>query len=217
MAHTRILNTYRARTLCLATLLFASAWMPTLAQAHHDMDGETPMTFMRGLGAGLAHPIIGLDHLVVLLLLGALCASIKAPVWPVLSFAATSILGCLMHTSHIAWPLAELSLALSLVVAGPLAWLIARNGSQGTLAVFALFGVLHGYAYGDSMVGAAPSALFGYVLGFVVIQLIAVSATATLSAHLTKQTARFARLGLVHLLSIACVCVGVTALYLVAA
>ena len=40
--------------------------------AHHPTGGNTPDTFSSGLLSGLAHPIIGIDHLIFLILLGIL-------------------------------------------------------------------------------------------------------------------------------------------------
>ncbi len=202
-----------ARWVLFVTLLSVSTWLPSLAHAHHDMDGDTPMTFLRGLSSGLAHPLIGLDHLVVLLLLGALCGSLKVTAWPVLSFAVMSVVGCLLHTSRVAWPLAELVLALSVVAAGPLAWLIARREQPGMLALFGAFGILHGYAYGDSMIGAGPLPLVGYLVGFVAIQLVVVWATVRVATRLGSAAPQGPRLRLVQMLSIASVCVGAMALY----
>ncbi len=184
MGYTPHSPTHRVRFTPLAILVFAATWMPTLARAHHDMDGEAPMTFIQGLGSGLAHPIIGLDHLAVLLLLGGVCGAMTTTGWPVLSFAALSIIGCLLHAGRVAWPLAELSLAVSVVAAAPLAWLIVRRspGKRGALLMLGLFGLLHGYAYGGAIVGAGPSALSGYATGLLAIQLSIMAGAAWLAA-----------------------------------
>ncbi len=50
----------------LATLALLA---PATAFAHHGMDGETPATLTQGLVSGLAHPVIGLDHLAFVLAL----------------------------------------------------------------------------------------------------------------------------------------------------
>jgi urease accessory protein len=48
----------------------------TPAMAHHAMGGEMPTTLAQGLLSGLAHPVIGVDHLVVIVAIG-LFAGIK--------------------------------------------------------------------------------------------------------------------------------------------
>ena len=40
------------------------------AHAHHPMGGATPANFSQGFLSGLAHPIIGLDHLVFVIAIG---------------------------------------------------------------------------------------------------------------------------------------------------
>lgn len=39
---------------------------PDAAPAHHLMDGALPATPWQGLLSGLAHPVVGLDHLAAL-------------------------------------------------------------------------------------------------------------------------------------------------------
>lgn len=57
----------------LGTMLLAGpAW------AHHAMGGEVPGTFAEGLLSGLAHPVIGLDHLAFILAVGLIAASLGA-------------------------------------------------------------------------------------------------------------------------------------------
>ena len=45
------------------------------AAAHHFMDGTTPATAAEGLLSGLAHPLIGLDHLLFLMAAATLLAA----------------------------------------------------------------------------------------------------------------------------------------------
>jgi urease accessory protein len=67
-------------------------------------------------------------------------------------------------------PLSEVGIALSLVAFG---WLLVRASvAPSVLSAFVLAaaGLLHGYAYGESIVGAETTPLGAYLLGLVVIQ-----------------------------------------------
>ena len=46
------------------------------ASAHHPMGGKMPSTFFEGFLSGLAHPLIGVDHLAFIVAVG-LFAAIK--------------------------------------------------------------------------------------------------------------------------------------------
>ena len=49
------------------------------AEAHHAMGGTTPQTLAQGLLSGLAHPVIGLDHLAFTVAAGLLAARLGPP------------------------------------------------------------------------------------------------------------------------------------------
>ena len=55
-------------------LIIAGVLAATPALAHHPMGGEVPGTLMDGLMSGLAHPILGVDHLAALVAVGLIAA-----------------------------------------------------------------------------------------------------------------------------------------------
>ena len=58
------------------------------AFAHHAMGGRLPSTFFEELLSGLAHPVIGLDHLSALIAIGLLSAGlVHGGVWLASTFA----------------------------------------------------------------------------------------------------------------------------------
>ena len=61
--HTR----YSKVTVPVSVLLFL---VSTAAFAHHPMGGETPTSYVQGFLSGLAHPIIGADHLAFIIGVG---------------------------------------------------------------------------------------------------------------------------------------------------
>ncbi|WP_082568439.1 HupE/UreJ family protein [Rhizobacter sp. Root1221] len=154
----------------LATALLALATSP--AFAHHAMDGETPRTFLQGLLSGIAHPVIGLDHLAFVLAAAWLVSRLAAPlrVGLAAAFVAGSLAGTVLHLASVDVPVSELLVALTVVAAGlAVAW---HRLAPTTLLWLALpvAGVLHGYAYGESIVGAERMPLGAYLLGFALIQ-----------------------------------------------
>jgi len=140
------------------------------ALAHHAMGGETPKTFWDGLLSGLAHPIIGLDHFAFVVAIGLLAAK-QGWGWlfPV-SFLLAALGGTILHLNWVDLPIVEIAIAGSVLMIGLLLWLRKTLPLSGAIAFGALAGLFHGYAYGESIIGAEPPPLAAYLLGFTLIQ-----------------------------------------------
>lgn len=150
--------------------MLTASLAPNVALAHHAMDGRTPSTFLEGFASGLAHPVIGPDHLAMTLLVGVYCGIARRGIVPAIAFVGATLLGCGLHVARVDLPLAEAILAVSLLVAGLVAWFVAKRPHGAATAAFGVIGVLHGYAYGESIVGAEASPLGAYLLGFALVQ-----------------------------------------------
>jgi urease accessory protein len=150
-------------------LLLVSFTVP--AFAHHPMGGQLPSTFAEGFLSGLGHPVIGLDHLAFILAAGVVAGVAGLGLWMPVVFVVASILGVSIHLQAVNLPAVELLIALSVVVIGILLagdW--SKLGRGAWAAIFAAAGVLHGYAYGESIVGAEPAPLWAYFAGLAIIQ-----------------------------------------------
>jgi urease accessory protein len=136
------------RLLPAAALLLPIAAGPALA--HHPMESmglvPTPLT---GLISGLAHPLLGPDHLLFLLALGLLAVGLAG------SAAGVALPGL---------PQAELLVALSLVVEG----LVVAGAAPRSLLLPAF--ALHGYVLSASVIGWEATPIAGYFLGLLISQ-----------------------------------------------
>lgn len=140
------------------------------ASAHHVMDGGLPATFSQGLLSGLAHPVIGVDHLAFLIAVGvAVGVGGLNLVLPVL-FVAASAIGVVFHVYGFSLPGSELIVASSVVLVGVLIAAGREVPLAAWAAIFGLAGLAHGYAYGESIFGAEPTPLGAYLVGLVVVQ-----------------------------------------------
>ncbi|MGH8666899.1 MAG: HupE/UreJ family protein [Burkholderiales bacterium] len=148
-----------------------AALQPVAAHAHHAMGNALPGNVFEGLLSGLAHPLIGLDHFVFVLAMGAACYYFGQRVLGIGAFLIAALAGTMLHVQQTTLPYAELWIAASLVTLG-LAVLLAAPARGRILGpiFFALAGVVHGYAYGESIVGAEQTPLVAYLVGFTVIQ-----------------------------------------------
>jgi urease accessory protein len=158
----------RLRRAVLASIPLALVAAP--AFAHHMMGGRTPATFMEGLLSGLAHPVIGLDHFAFLAAIGITVGVFGLNLLLPVVFVAAMAVGVAIHVAGIGVPGAELAVAASVVVAG---LLLARGRplpAPAWAAVFALAGLFHGYALGESIYGAERAPLAAYLIGLVIVQ-----------------------------------------------
>lgn len=183
---------------------FVGALLMTIsapAFAHHPMGGMTPETFSQGMLSGLGHPIIGLDHFAFLIVAILLACALKGAaryLVPV-AFIGATIGGTVLHLGAANIPMAEMLIALTVVVGGVL--LVTRHylGALVLSAVFAVSGVLHGYAYGEAIVGAEATPLLAYLAGFAIIQYAVIAGGVfgleKLAAHSEKARAIAARIG----------------------
>jgi urease accessory protein len=140
------------------------------AFAHHAMGGETPVIFGQGLLSGLAHPIIGLDHLAALIAVGCLAALQARRFWLPLAFVIAMVLGAALHVRELTLPASEILAALSVLVLGALLIPMRRLSVVIVLVLFAAAGLVHGYALAESIVGAEPAPLYAYFAGLVIVQ-----------------------------------------------
>jgi urease accessory protein len=165
------------RCLPLTTIVLL---LPTPAFAHHLMGGEPPATFAQGLLSGLAHPVLGLDHFLFLLMAGALTGSLEATARYRMAalFVVSGLLGTSVHLAAIDLPGAEALIAISVIVGGALVRSSRRPGVAPLAGLFAVAGVLHGYAYAESVVGVENAPLLAYLGGLVVIQCAVVGGVA---------------------------------------
>jgi urease accessory protein len=140
------------------------------ALAHHPMGGKTPSTFMEGLLSGFGHPVIGPDHLAFLVAIGVVVGvgglNLALPV----VFVAAMAIGVALHFNAVDLPAAEIIVALSVLLAGGLIVVGRALPIAAWAALFAVAGLFHGYALGETVVGAEKTPLWAYLLGLVVIQ-----------------------------------------------
>lgn len=145
----------------------------TPAYAHHPMGGATPTNFSQGFLSGLAHPIIGLDHLVFVIAIGLL-ATLKERLGIIIpiTFVMATLVGTIIHLMSLDLPVPELVISFSVLAAGIF---LARENITNLgllLSKGAIAGLFHGYAYGEAIVGAETTPLYAYLFGFMLIQLV---------------------------------------------
>jgi urease accessory protein len=140
------------------------------ALAHHGMDEALPATWAQGLISGVAHPVIGLDHLAFLVAAGLIASRLPTArlILP-LAFVGAGFVGSMLHLASIDLFAVEMLVALSSVIGAVLLWR-APSGALPTAAFFALAGLFHGHAFAEAIIGAEATPLVAYLAGLAVTQ-----------------------------------------------
>jgi len=169
----RISYSLFTRSLQLGGLIsLVSLVLGTPALAHHPFGGNTPTNALQAFLSGVGHPVIGLDHLAFVIAAGLIAAIFNRGLFIPVVLVMTSLLGTLMHLGNINLPASEIVISASVVVFG--LFLAMKNSlpSGIIIALVAIAGLFHGYAYGEAIVGAGMSSLLAYLIGFSAIQML---------------------------------------------
>ncbi len=140
------------------------------ASAHHLMGGKTPSTFGEGILSGIGHPIIGPDHLAFLISLGIAVGIGRVSFVSPFLFLVAMACGVVVHVAAINVPIAEVIVAVSVLIAGVLLALDRPIPASWWAAIFSVAGFFHGYAYGETIYGAETTPIAAYLVGLVVVQ-----------------------------------------------
>lgn len=161
----------------------------TPALAHHPMGGGPPQSLWHGLLSGLAHPVIGLDHLAFVLLVGLMAALTGRSLGGTLAFVGATLAGAGLTLAGVKLPLAELVIAGSVVGLAALVMSGRSLSKSAGSAVFVLAGLFHGWAYGEAIVGSEPTPIIAYLIGFGIVQVVIASCVAHVTMRALTQPA----------------------------
>jgi urease accessory protein len=165
----------------------AALFLAPSALAHHVMGGELPNMAWQGLLSGLGHPIIGFDHFAFIVGVGLMSHLAGRIVLLPLLFVVGTVIGCGAHLQGLDLPSPELVIALTLAAAAGIVAVRLRVPAAVAGILFVAVGVFHGYAYGESIVGAETTPLAAYVVGFALIQYTVAVASALALRHLVAR------------------------------
>jgi len=168
-------------------LLLLTLLAPPAAQAHHLIHllhlKPTPLT---GLLSGLAHPVLGPDHLLFLLALSLVGLRQRAT-W-MLGLLTVGLGGSVLGLALPGLPLAEALVSFSLVVVALV--LLGRLDRRLLLPAFAL----HGYVLSAAVLGWNPAPIGLYLVGLLLSQgallLFALGALRHTAASISATTLR---------------------------
>jgi urease accessory protein len=156
--------------LAAAATLFLTAGAAFAHPGHPGHDGL-------GVGAGLLHPLTGVDHMLAMVAVGlwaALRDGRSLVSWPA-TFVAAMLVGFGLGGAFGVVPGLEPAVLATVIVLGGLTAANARMPEGAGLGLIALFGALHGYAHGSDTSGAVPAFEAGMVATTIALHLLGIA------------------------------------------
>src|SRR5262245_43093755 len=128
-----------------------------------------PTTLLEGLLSGITHPAVGLDHLTFMLVIGLVAGLANASLLIIACFVVGSLVGIVIHAANFDFAYSEQLVAISVILAGLL--LLMGYGSKRSiwLPFAAIAGLVHGYAFGETVLGANLDVTAAYMAGILAI------------------------------------------------
>lgn len=172
--------------LCAVPLLLM---MTGMAFAHPGHEG----TSSTGFTAGLAHPLLGLDHLLAMAAIGLWSIRQSTPLRRVAPWlaAAGMLFGAGLAWGGLAMPGVEAGIALSVLLAGVLIAALVKLPTVLGGALVVVFMLFHGHAHGNEM--PHDASLMAYLAGFLLATLTITYAGRTLGGYLVARENRIVR------------------------
>jgi len=152
------------KTVKNALLVFAALFQFPIAASAHPGTG-----LASGFEHGLLHPLIGMDHLVVMVAVGLLAVQVGGKaVWALPgAFVAFMVIGGCLAITGVVIPNVESGILASLLVLGVLLATALRLSVGGSVFIVGLCAIFHGYAHGLEMPLSAGA--ITYSMGFALI------------------------------------------------
>lgn len=119
-----------------------------------------------GLSSGLAHPFLGIDHVLAMIAVGLWASQLRGRMmWMVpAAFVGVLAIGGVLGMTGVWLPGVESGILASLVVLGLLIAMALKPSAAICLGLVALFALLHGHAHGTEL--AAGASAVSYSVGF---------------------------------------------------
>jgi urease accessory protein len=172
----------KVKSNALQLLLVGTVMLAPLPALAHTGPGTHDSIVM-----GVAHVFSGVDHLLAMLAVGFWAGQVPRTSLPrILSVMLIALLsGSVAGIAGLSIPMAELGIALSLVLFGLAAIAGARRPPGRGLVIIGVFAMLHGYAHGYGLAAQASSGLFiaGTMMGSALLLLTGESMARHASNH----------------------------------
>ena len=141
--------------------------LAALLAAANPAPAHTGIGDPHGFAHGFAHPIGGIDHVLVMVAVGLFAAGLGGrSLWALpLSFISAMAIGGAVAVAGMQLPFVELGITLSVILLGAAVALRVHLTTLAAMVLVAFFALFHGHAHGAELPETATGLTYG--IGFV--------------------------------------------------
>lgn len=125
-----------------------------------------------GFLGGLAHPVLGLHHLVSVVAIGLLSGVVVRGALIPAGFVLATLLGTINHLLYLDLPGAETAIAFFTIVFAVMLAIPNQPNLMVLVLLTATAGLFHGYTYGQAILETPISSQITYMLGLTLTQFV---------------------------------------------
>jgi urease accessory protein len=152
----------------IASLLIISLLSSfTLTQPHQFISN-----WFDGFLGGLAHPVLGLHHLVSVVAIGLLSGLAVRGTFIPAGFVLATLLGTINHLLYLDLPGVQTAIAFFTIVFAVMLAIPNQPNLMVLVLLTATAGLFHGYTYGQAILETSISSQIAYMLGLTLTQFV---------------------------------------------
>ncbi|GAX40604.1 hydrogenase accessory protein [Tolypothrix sp. NIES-4075] len=125
-----------------------------------------------GFLGGLAHPVLGLHHLVSVVAIGLISGVVVRGALIPAGFVFATLLGTINHLLYLNLPGAETAIAFFTIVFAVMLAIPSQPNLIVLVLLTATAGLFHGYTYGQAILETPISSQIAYMLGLTLTQFV---------------------------------------------
>ncbi|MBD0262390.1 MAG: HupE/UreJ family protein [Tolypothrix sp. Co-bin9] len=156
-------HVYAIASLLLISLLSSFS----LSQPHQFISN-----WFDGFLGGLAHPVLGLHHLVNVVAIGLLSGIVLRGALIPAGFVLATLLGTINHLLYLNLPGAETAIAFFTIIFAVILAIANQPNLMAMVLLVATAGLFHGYTYGQAILETPITAQVAYMIGLTLTQYV---------------------------------------------
>ncbi len=125
-----------------------------------------------GFLGGVAHPVLGLHHLITVVAIGLLSGVVVRGALVPVAFVLATLLGTINHLLYLNIPGAETAIAFFTIVFAVMIAIPNQPNLMVLVLLTATAGLFHGYSYGPAILETPITSQIAYMLGLTLIQYV---------------------------------------------
>jgi urease accessory protein len=125
-----------------------------------------------GFLGGLAHPVLGLHHLVTVIAIGLLSGVVVRGALVPVAFVLATLLGTINHLLYLDIPGSERAIAFFIIVFAVMIAIANQPNLMVLVLLTATAGLFHGYTYGSPILETPINSQIAYMLGLTLTQYV---------------------------------------------